>query len=149
MEPIITTYRGVEIRYYEHGDSWKFELRGKEHEYATPRLCREFIDRKPPKNKNPFIRQEAWKNRSFLQGVVPCEVTSVCEPDRNGIIEVWVSDANGKSKQLPSSLYANTVENNIIVNKIFEKTESIIAIGNEIETLKSELVKFQLPDNLE
>lgn len=136
MDEITTQHGGIEIRYDEYGNRWRFELNGREHAVESLSQARERIDKQPRSKKN-FKRFEAYCGLfspiggDFEKVIVTSQAENL---DYRKRVQWWVLDSDGKRFKA-SSLYLADEANAAIVLQIAQVKQSIkelIGKGTEL-----------------
>lgn len=114
---MIMTYGGVEIKYDEKDNRWKFELRGRERSSESLAKAKEAVDAPEPKDKkDKFNRVAAFRFGFYNDNAIVGEVTSLAEKRSSySRQEVWFVTGTSRSKESGSKVYPSTVENNALL----------------------------------
>jgi hypothetical protein len=113
---LTVTYDGVEIRYEERSDRWKFCLRGRERSADSLAKAKEAIDKPEPKEKKPFERISAYYQKGWGGGFIKVQITSIAEDSPYGSrTDVWINNEGTREKKPASSLYAITPANEKLI----------------------------------
>lgn len=140
-----TTYRGVEITYNEHSDSWLFTLRGRDKTASSLTNAKAAIDKPAPKENN-FVKFRAW----LALGYDDFDLKEATVTGDAGVNfrrqDVWIKDAQGTRRKVSlDSVFADTPDNIAAMARMKEQNEIVKAARKSRYDLKEKMEKATLP----
>jgi pyocin large subunit-like protein len=137
-EPLKVMHDGIEIRYVEGEDVWRFELRGRERSSESLAKAKEAIDKPEPKERKPFTRFKAYRS-SYGERYVVVEVTSFADTPFWSGTQYWVTGDKKREKVSHRNLYPVNEHNTPLVEQIAELSKQVDELQDKIRKVSEKL----------